>query len=86
MIAKIAGGCKPGSIFTTDLALGALMAAPRCINSWDMIVVRKGGQMYLDVREGSSLFDTTVIYRTLNPQLEHTPSSCPRQGWKKLWP
>jgi translation initiation factor 3 subunit D len=61
VIAKIAGGCKPGSIFTTDLALGALMAAPRCINSWDMIVVRKGGHMYLDVREGSSLFDTTVI-------------------------
>ncbi|KAJ1470139.1 eukaryotic translation initiation factor 3 subunit D, partial [Baffinella frigidus] len=48
------------TMFTTDVALGVLMAAPRSTISWDMVVLRAGGSIFLDIREGSSIYDTTV--------------------------
>lgn len=49
-----------GQIFTTDVALAVLMAAPRSVASWDIIVQRSGGALFLDVREGSSVYDNIV--------------------------
>jgi hypothetical protein len=49
-----------GSIFTTDIALAVLMSAPRSVASWDILSQRAGGCLYLDVREGSSVFDNHV--------------------------
>ena len=36
-----------GNIFTTDLALAVLQAAPRSVVSWDIIVQKTGGCLYL---------------------------------------
>ena len=36
-----------GNIFTTDLALAVLMAAPRSVVSWDILVQKTGGCLYL---------------------------------------
>lgn len=49
-----------GQIFTTDLALAVLMAAPRSVASWDIVVQRTGVAMFLDVREGSAAYDNHV--------------------------
>ena len=38
-----------GNIFTTDLALAVLMSAPRSVASWDIVVQRSGGCLYLGV-------------------------------------
>jgi translation initiation factor 3 subunit D len=48
------------NIFATDIALAVLMAAPRSVIPWDMVVQRVGDLLYLDVRDGCSLYDTTV--------------------------
>ena len=49
-----------GQIFTTDLTLAVIMAAPRSVESWDIVVQRQGEAMFLDVREGSSVYDNIV--------------------------
>lgn len=47
-------------VFTTDVALAVIMAAPRSVASWDIVVQRSGAALFLDVREGSSVFDNIV--------------------------
>jgi translation initiation factor 3 subunit D len=47
-------------VFTTDIALAVLMAAPRSVASWDIVVQRVGPSLFLDVRDGSSLYDNIV--------------------------
>jgi len=59
VVKKLASEGK-GNIFTTDLALAVLMAAPRSVVSWDILVQKTGGCLYLDVREGSSVYDNNV--------------------------
>lgn len=59
IIKKLASQGK-GNIFTTDIALAVLMAAPRSVNSWDLVVQRAGSSLFLDIREGSSVLDTSV--------------------------
>jgi len=59
VLQKLASQGK-ANVFTTDTALAVLMAAPRSTISWDMVVLRQGGSIFLDVREGSSIYDTTV--------------------------
>lgn len=44
------------TVYTTDAILSVLMAAPRSANSWDIVVVREGNNVYLDKREGG-VFD-----------------------------
>uniref|UniRef100_A0A7S0YIB3 Eukaryotic translation initiation factor 3 subunit D n=1 Tax=Hemiselmis tepida TaxID=464990 RepID=A0A7S0YIB3_9CRYP len=36
------------------------MAAPRSVNSWDIVIQRVGGALYMDAREGCSLYETHV--------------------------
>jgi len=36
------------------------MAAPRSVASWDIVVQRVGPSLFLDVRDGSSLYDNIV--------------------------
>ena len=47
-------------IFTTDLVLAVIMAAPRSVASWDIVVQRHGSALFLDLREGSSVYDNIV--------------------------
>ena len=38
-------------MFTTDAVLSLLLAAPRSLNSWDIVVNRQGNQVFLDARD-----------------------------------
>jgi len=59
VVKKLASEGK-GSVFTTDIALAVIMAAPRSVASWDIVVQRAGSSLFLDVREGSSVYDNIV--------------------------
>jgi hypothetical protein len=37
----------------------------RSVIPWDLVVQRVGGLLYLDVRDGCSLYDTTVRRRSV---------------------
>jgi translation initiation factor 3 subunit D len=40
------------NVYTTDAILSVLMTATRSVNSWDIVIVREGDNVYLDKREG----------------------------------
>lgn len=40
------------NVYTTDAILSVLMCASRSVNSWDIVVVREGNNLYFDKREG----------------------------------
>jgi translation initiation factor 3 subunit D len=42
-----------GTIFATDAILATLMAAPRSIYSWDIVVQRVGTKTFLDKRDNT---------------------------------
>jgi translation initiation factor 3 subunit D len=54
-----------GNIFATDAILAALMACPRSIYSWDLIVQRVGSKTFLDKRSNSQ-FDYLSVNETSN--------------------
>ena len=39
-----------GNVFATDIILATLMAAPRSVNSWDIIAYRIGNKLFFDKR------------------------------------
>lgn len=47
-------------VFTTDSVVSQLMCASRSVYSWDIIVTKKNGQIFLDKREGSQIDNLTV--------------------------
>ncbi|KAK4687723.1 translation initiation factor 3 subunit D, partial [Tremellales sp. Uapishka_1] len=59
---------KSAQIFATDSILALLMCAPRSVNSWDIILDRRGDQLFLDKRE-SGPFD----YITVNENATDAP-------------
>lgn len=44
-----------GDVFMTDAILSVIMTAPRSVHSWDIVVIKKGSQIFFDRRSGSSL-------------------------------
>lgn len=58
------------SIFATDNILSMLMCAPRSVYSWDIIMVKQGGKIFIDKREGSSLDMVTVNENAADAPLE----------------
>ncbi|KFM25129.1 Eukaryotic translation initiation factor 3 subunit D [Auxenochlorella protothecoides] len=44
-----------GHVFATDELVATLMASPRSVYPWDMVVTRRGDLLFLDKRPGSSL-------------------------------
>lgn len=52
-----------GDIFATDAILSQLMAAPRSVFSWDIIIQKVNGMVFLDKREGST-FDFLTVSET----------------------
>jgi translation initiation factor 3 subunit D len=54
-----------GTIFATDAILSALMACPRSIYSWDLVVQRVGSKTFLDKRDNSQ-FDYLSVNETSN--------------------
>ena len=51
---------KRGQIFATDSILSVMMVAPRSVNSWDIVIENREGQIFLDKRESSPLELVTV--------------------------
>ncbi|KAK4506389.1 hypothetical protein PRZ48_000119 [Zasmidium cellare] len=58
------------SIFATDNILSMLMCAPRSVYSWDIVIVKQNGKIFIDKREGSSLDMVTVNENAADAPLE----------------
>lgn len=54
-----------GTIFATDAILATLMAAPRSIYSWDIVIQRVGTKTFLDKRDNTQ-FDYLTVNETSN--------------------
>lgn len=67
VIRRLAGGGE-GTVFATSAILALIMAAPRAVQSWDVIVQRIGGKLFLDKRDGSM-----VDYITVNETSHDAP-------------
>jgi translation initiation factor 3 subunit D len=52
-----------GNVFATDAIIAQLMAAPRSIYSWDIVIQKTNGLIFLDKRENSS-FDFLTVSET----------------------
>jgi translation initiation factor 3 subunit D len=63
-------------VFTTDKVLGALMCANRSTYSWELIVKKEQGRIYLDKREGGSLDFLTVNENAAEPPVESADKEC----------
>jgi translation initiation factor 3 subunit D len=46
---------KAGNVFATDTILACLMASPRSVNSWDLVVRKHNGQIIFDKRPNSKI-------------------------------
>ncbi|GAB4820222.1 hypothetical protein N2152v2_007268 [Parachlorella kessleri] len=44
-----------GQVFMTDALLTTIMCAPRSVYPWDIVITRRGGQLFFDKRANSSL-------------------------------
>lgn len=58
------------TIFATDNILSMLMCAPRSVYSWDIIMLKQNGKIFIDKREGSSLDMVTVNENAADAPLE----------------
>lgn len=67
IIRRIAGSGE-GTVFATAGILALIMAAPRAVQSWDVIVQRIAGKLFLDKRDGSM-----VDYITVNETSHDAP-------------
>lgn len=58
---------KKATIFATDSILSVLMCAPRSVNSWDMVLERRGDQLFFDKRDGGAFDFVTVNENAADP-------------------
>lgn len=54
-----------GNVFATDAILAQLMAASRSVYSWDIVIQKVNGMLFLDTRENSQ-FDFLTVSETSN--------------------
>jgi len=58
------------TVFATDNILSMLMCAPRSVYSWDLVLERRNGKLFIDKRESSSLDMVTVNENAADAPLE----------------
>ena len=58
------------TIFATDNILSMLMCSPRSVYSWDIVISKQSGKIYLDKRDGSSLDMVSVNENAADAPLE----------------
>lgn len=63
------------TIFTTDNILSILMCAPRSVYSWDLVITKQDGKIYLDKREGSNIDRVTVNENAADAPLENAETT-----------
>lgn len=51
-----------GNVFATDIILATLMAAPRSVNSWDIIAYRIGNKLFFDKRSTAGVSPVDAIW------------------------
>jgi translation initiation factor 3 subunit D len=56
-----------GNIFATDSIIAQLMAAPRSVYSWDIVVQKLNGIVFLDKRDDSNFDSLTVSETAVEP-------------------
>merc|ERR1712159_436719 len=57
-------------VFATDQVLSVLMAAPRSVYSWDVVVTKRDGKIFFDKRDNSS-----IDFLSVNETANETPAS-----------
>lgn len=65
---KALAAAGAGNVFATDAIISLLMSCPRSVYSWDIVVTRKGDQVFLDKRDG-----TWVDYVSVNETASEAP-------------
>lgn len=63
IIQKLAQEDK-ADIFTTDVALAALMCAPKAQFAWDVIIKKFAGLLFIDKRDVDNMLDWQTISET----------------------
>lgn len=63
------------TIFATDSILSVLMCTTRSLNSWDMVLERRGNQLFLDKREGGPFDFITVNENAMDAPLDSEDAS-----------
>jgi len=61
---------QEGNVFATDTLLALLMAAPRSVLGWDIIITKKNGVLVLDKRPSSR-----VDFVTVNENMSDSPNT-----------
>jgi len=59
-----------GNVFATDAVLAAIMAATRSLFSWDVVITKTDGKVFLDKRHGSRFDNLTVNETSSTPPPE----------------
>ncbi|TIA89032.1 hypothetical protein E3P99_02251 [Wallemia hederae] len=70
VIKKLAQENK-AEVFATDCVLSVLMTSARSVYPWDLVVVRKGNQIFLDKREGGPFDFVSVNENATDPPMEN---------------
>ena len=55
IIKKISETNSAGNIFASGLVISLLMSCPRSVYPWDIVVEKRGNQLFLSKREGSKI-------------------------------
>lgn len=63
---------KAGTIFATDSILALLMCTTKTFNPWDIVINKKGDQIFLDKREGGPLDYVSVDENSMDPPPDAT--------------
>jgi translation initiation factor 3 subunit D len=62
---------KVGNVFATDAILSSLMAAPRSVYGWDLVVQKMDGMLFFDKREDAA--DLLTVSETANETPVYLP-------------
>ena len=68
-----------GNVFATDAILALLMSAPRSIYSWDIVIQKVGGNIFLDKRDNAQSDYVTVNETCSSPPKDEDGINAPNQ-------
>ncbi|KAI9204306.1 putative eukaryotic translation initiation factor 3 subunit 7 [Polychytrium aggregatum] len=77
VLQKIAQETEGSAVFATDNILSVLMCGPRSVYSWDMIIVKEGGKIFMDKRDGGCYDNFSVNENAAEPPLENAEKDSP---------
>ncbi|KAN0091388.1 Eukaryotic translation initiation factor 3 subunit D [Tylopilus felleus] len=60
-------------VYATDVILSVLMCAPRSVYPWDIVMLRKGNNLFFDKHDGGPFDTVTVNENVSDPPQDPTP-------------